>query len=147
MIELKEDDPEAIDVLLVYLYTLELPNFHTPQYLHGNGCQTMTNVFLVADKYDIKELRKASKAWLLTNNIGNHLHAIDAWSSAYQRSLIRMVEDIWTWEIHDAKDFQGPVITSLLRTSATIVEKKPFQALLDSNKDFRMAFIRGLAQR
>lgn len=109
----------------------------------------MCNVFLVADKYDVAPLRSATKEDLIGKIIPGGVFSTTELSSSAQERLVRMIGEMWTWEMKDASEFQNSTIMALMDTSLntfiTITEIHAFQALLDKNKAFNMGLIQALA--
>ncbi|KAK5077707.1 hypothetical protein LTR70_001983 [Exophiala xenobiotica] len=144
-ITLDNDVPDGVDMLLVYLYTLELPNLANKQVYPQSGSAARDAYFL-GDKYNLPCLRDHGRTTLI-HQIRTRLNTWYEKEDAMKERWIRFIGKVWKWTIEDSDQVREAILDALMSTSQAIIEDGRFQALMKENEEFLMAFLRALAKK
>lgn len=132
-------------MLLVYLYTLELPDLAN-EHVFPWPVAPARNAYFLGDKYNLPSLRDHGRTTLI-----HHVRTrLDTWyekEDANKRRWILFIGKVWEWTITDSDQVREAVLDALMSTSKAIIEDERFQKLMKENEDFHMAFLRALVKR
>lgn len=131
--------------MLVYLYTLQRPDF-TDSSLFPNPSLTATSVFKLADKYNLPDLRVTAKDYflgLVRSSLSNW-HLCDT----QQKGLwLAWLPIFYEWSMEGSDEIREAVVEALTKTCKSIVEDTSFQNVFISNPDLAIALLRALATK
>ncbi|KAK5077708.1 hypothetical protein LTR70_001984 [Exophiala xenobiotica] len=132
-ITLNDDDAEGVDLMLVYLYTLEVSKLF--------DITTAEMCFTLGDKYDLQVFRTAGYEHLLSR--------LDwtIWSlqdESAKTLFVAFLYQLWTWNMKDSDDLRAAVVQNFSRLGRALIEYEPFQKLLEVNAAFSLALVRAL---
>ncbi|KAK5094188.1 hypothetical protein LTR70_004240 [Exophiala xenobiotica] len=143
VIKLDDDDQEAVDMMLEYLYTLEKPG---PLAVALPRPVSAERAYFIGDKYDLSILQSAGYSSMEV--IARHLlQSWDAKNDVGKSNAISWIRMVWSWEHDGLKDIRKLCLDRLSGMSATMLDYEPFQELLDDNKKFRIEFIKAMRKR
>ena len=115
---LDDDDPNAIDALLVFLYTFEKPDFTKI------ASDTVRQILFAADKYAIKSLEHATLEFMARYYYNLMVKAKSSTPSEKQ-DIARELLDMWEWKQEGTKRLREMVskksegLNSLMRDEKT----------------------------
>lgn len=143
VIKLDDDDQEAVDMMLEYLYTLEKP---VPLAVALPRPVSAERAYFIGDKYDLSILQSAGYSSMEV--IARHLlQSWDAKGFVSKSNTISWIRMMWSWEHDGLKDIRKLCLERLSGMSAKMLDYEPFQQLLDDNKEFRMEFIKAVKKQ
>lgn len=134
-----------MDVVLLYLYTLQRPDFSNTK-LFPTPSLTATAVFKLADKYNIPDLRIAAKEYFL-NLVKTSLCHWYQCNAQNQGLWIAWLPIFFEWSMEGADEIRGAIIDALVKTSKSIIEDVSFQTVLISNPDVAVPLVKALATK
>lgn len=144
-IKLDDDRPDGVNVMLLYLYTLEVPDLSnkdvSPHEFTGEE-----QCFVLGDKYNLPILKEHGQSQLL-QNVRDNLALWSTCSDQIKLNWINWLSRMWRWEQGGSEKIRGGAIEALMKISVSIIEHEAFQKLLKDNEDFNMAFLRALAKK
>lgn len=110
-----DDDPDEIEMLLLFLYTLEKPS------LKGRATEKLLKGFVLADKYDVPELKNCIKDHLI-KRIKYRLPRLPTVGPVMRRLCALWLVEIWSWPQPGADDIRNAALGLLPATVGSIVE-------------------------
>ena len=144
---MKDDDPEAIENLLIYLYTLELPNIKKVKD-EGARIKIFYHLILVADKYGADALRKEAEEYVV-RQIKKCLPAFRHWKDKRKAAWMDWVRQCFT--ANDDVKALGRVREAMVKELAAfgecLIQREDGKLLMDTNEDFRHGLIMAMSKR
>lgn len=134
VVDLKEDIPDAVEMMLLYLYTLELPDTDT----YG------VKEYVIGDKYALSKLRDHGKCKLL-NAIRITLPFFGKVPTTKKTGLIGVIKRTWAWTMTGSDELRQAILDALLKSPMSFVEHDEFFLFQRENEDFQRAFLKALA--
>ncbi|KAK5942870.1 hypothetical protein PMZ80_005436 [Knufia obscura] len=134
-----DDDPEAIDMFLLYLYTAELPKMN--EVCLRDRLQRAHSAFKLGDKYNVPPLRNLGYAWVYLC-----IHRVMAVQAPPAAELFDWINGIWGWEIQGASLAKETILNGLVGNFDTIVGLDGFETLVRVNSDFVVDLLRALGE-
>ena len=142
VVELPEDDPEAVGTMLQYLYTLVVPSLNT--------FEKARKAFEIADKYDLTHLSVEAKRVLLSVFQGIYLRSagFDIPQATYKPA--ERLDDYWTWIQQcpgDTTEFREALaIGCAAKVKSTTIQKELIE-YASENPEFGVLYMRKLEER
>ncbi|KAK5077710.1 hypothetical protein LTR70_001986 [Exophiala xenobiotica] len=142
VVELPEDDPEAVDTMLQYLYTLVVPSLNTSE--------KARKAFEIADKYDLTNVSVEARRVLLSVFQGIYSPAAGFGVPQATYKPAERLDDYWTW-IQQCPGDTTEFREALAKGCATKVSFTTIQEELikyaSENPEFGVLFMRKLEER
>ena len=138
MVQLKDDKPEGVDMLLLYLYTMQIPSF--------TEAKSAEDAFLIGDKYNVPALRAGGRKQL-EELLTTELLEFASVSKPRHLSCIAWIEKVYTWEVEGAKEIKEAILVAVVKVSESIIEQEKLQDLIERNGEFRLTFLRALSKK
>jgi len=142
-IKLDDDAPRSVEMLLLYLYTLAVPDFKDKQF--GGQWTAAEAAYKTGDRYGVPGLRDAGHSFMLSL-INKDLATWHKSTDANQSSWIIRITRVWQWDNESAQDLRVAMIKSLVICSIAIIEDESFRQLLKDKEDFALAFLRAFTK-
>lgn len=136
IIDLKEDDPEAVENLLEYLYTLEIPKC--------KNWKTNIQSLILADKYNISKLR-VNLEEQMKMRIRVCLVEFGSASVEFKDLAMEIIVEVWECDIANRADIVAFIMKIILRDAKAFNAWEPFRELLSTRRDFMLAYVDALA--
>ena len=147
MVSLLDDDPHSVEGLLVFTYTLEYPDWvhndlsntdcknalstgHKSQ-IPATQWETHLGLFVVADKYQIRVLKKMAKTRLQTA-------MMDEWMAG---NFFALLNELWKMEQSGVEDLRNQALSIVCTNSDHLEQKSGFQELMEGNSAFSKDFV------
>lgn len=134
-IDLKDDHPDGVALMLEYLYILELPSLST--------VTISKQVFEVGDKYRLTERGEHARQRL----IDLLLCTCSVWpkhSKEENKQLLKLIGGICRSTYRDACYFRSAILSGVLAVSSHVIEDEQMQGFMRRNYDFCLQFVRAL---
>lgn len=136
--ELKDDNPDGVDILLLYLYTLQVPTFA--------DLVSAENALLIGDKYNVPALRDAGRVQF-TKLATTAVSRFASIPKPRQVTCIAWIEKVYRWEIECAKAINIAIMAAVVKVSMSIIEHEKFRDFINRDEGFRWAFLRALSEK
>lgn len=137
-IKLDEDDQEAVAILLLYLYTLDIPTFEVPQ----NGCVKAWRAYVIGHKYGLTALEAAAEAW--------YVRLVQRWTVSTEGQLLRSLFHVRRVYEHYQPGIQKLriAITALLSTNAgNLLTLEAGRTVLQEYPDFTFDLLEAMSEK
>ncbi|KAK5942871.1 hypothetical protein PMZ80_005437 [Knufia obscura] len=135
VITLHDDHPDAVDLMLLYLYTLEVPNLERT----GDAEKCM----LLGDKYDLPALHDGGRK-AIESSIQRNVPRWHALTDLGKRQWVDFFERVWSWQIKNAIGIRTLLFAYLASVADILIEDTLFQDLLWENRGFNLAFVKAV---
>lgn len=143
--KLNDETDEEVDMLLLYLYTLDTPKF-TDKNLFNCPFRGACSALKLGDKYGLPDLSKAGEDFL----VGGFSSLTKSWhilSADSKSAWIEILGIIWAMEGDNTEIVGDASIKSLVEIGKDITEHEGFQDLCVGNSDFALAFLLAQAEK
>ena len=147
VVSLPDDDSHAVEGVLAFTYTLEYPDWVHNE-LPNPGCrnelstghkskipatqwETHLGLFVVADKYQIKVLKKMAKIKLQTA-------MMDEWMVG---NFSELLGELWQMQQSGVEDLKEQALSIVCANSEQLEQKPGFQELIETNSAFSKDFV------
>lgn len=130
-----------MDALLVYLYTLELPDLDA-----DHSGMTAIAAFRFGDQFGLPALRDVGRDKIVNAISRTHWRHPNA-SNQEKEDFVDLIDLAWTWAIEGVEDIKNAILRHLVHSADILIEREDFQALLDEHRDFRIALVKILAKK
>lgn len=144
MVELADDDPGAIDILLVYLYTLDTPEFSKP--VRSGAIQRAEKAYVIGDKYQVLPLKRMGQRFMIELT-RKFLWQWCDYEPLGRSGWVRSIRKVWSEEFPPANEIKAVYLEEMVGIAKHMVEEPAFQTLLRENLEFNLEFVRALAQK
>ncbi|KAK5094189.1 hypothetical protein LTR70_004239 [Exophiala xenobiotica] len=137
IVTLDDDDPEGVQLLLEYLYTLDLTY----------SCAKYGEIaYLLGDKYGLLPLRTAGKNQLI-RWFGKGTRVLDSLKDEKKAAYLYDLGRLWSWEMEDVTEIKDAVLAGLCISvrSGPLLQHRGFQKFLRRNKDLSLELMMALA--
>ena len=143
--KLNDETVEEVDMLLMYLYTLEEPNFLNKEVLQYD-CIAAESALKLGDKYNLPALGTAGQLHL--NDFFEHSFRV--WPQLgddCKEMGFECLTHLWELRYIGTENLRETAIKSLVHIAKDVVEHKSFETLCMANPEFAIAFSRALAKK
>lgn len=137
MIDLENDDPQGIEQMLEYLYTLQVP-----QLAHVSHARS---AYIIADRYGLQAL-KDSCCEVLCAKLQQDCLIFDWTPSDDKAELLSIVSEIWSWKFSDTLKFHEAILRGFTASASTTLADKHFQDFMWEHRDFGIVFMQTALQ-
>lgn len=131
-------------MLLLYLYTLDLPNFDDKT-VYKSRYEAAESALKIGDKYNLPDLGKAGCA-----DVQKYLESvIKDWSQRtpeWRKWAVGRLERIWKLQHAGVDTIRESVMKRLITIATQLIEYEPFQELCAKDRGFALDFMRAQAQ-
>lgn len=131
-------------MLLQYLYLLEIPRF-TDKSMYPSTFQAGKWAFTLGDKYDIPALQKAGQK-CLEDYCRDYIRAWNTLEGLSRTYCISRFRRVWSYEQQGAEHIRRTMLNELVRNRALIIQAQEFDAWLQEDHEFCLAFTRALCE-
>lgn len=143
VLNLDADEEAAVDMMLVYLYTLEIPVAFSPQ---KGTFDDAEHAYLMGDKYQLSDLKLAGYNYMMASittmlkesKLQQDPHAVDDWTV--------FVKKLWVNDFPDAEHFQDIILDKLVDAAQFFMDNETFQDFIGENVEFNGDFMRALVR-
>lgn len=125
-------------MLLLYLYTLELPA--------GRAFKSYEGAYVLGDKYGLPKLCKYGKRGILssiTRKLANFAGLLDK----IRRHWLAWIRKMWKWTMSGANELKCAVLDALVTSAESVIEHEDFFKLAREDEQFHRAFLKTLAAK
>lgn len=144
VVDLDEDDKESVDMLLLYIYTLENPFSFNP--LKGKFVEA-ERAYLIGDKYQMLGLRRAAKVFMVQlTEIVLKRPGLSSTSTDIRARLCSFLERLWTGKFLIRKTSKKWFLENLVQVSSLFMEEDRFVNFL-KNEAFNSNFVAALVKK
>lgn len=144
LINLDDDRPDGVDILLLYLYTLEAPDFEKPAGTHA--VQRVLSAVIIRDKYQALVLKSAGQNYVLKRMRDCTLGWCNIQTSLRNQWII-FAWRIWSKEFPPADEMKAKLLEIMVGIAKYLIEEPAFQKLLRRDIDFSLEFVRAVVQK
>lgn len=138
IVNLDEDDPEGVDVLLEYLYTLTEPTVNkAADKKHVRAEQA----FIMGDKYGLGQLKTFGREKLY-EGIQDDFRYWDKKTAAQKMEMVARLEKIWSWQQLGSAAIRDLCLKKLGTMSDSMLEDDRFMDLVWRQRVFGTAFMK-----
>ena len=129
--------------MLVYLYTLETPNFYDKEQVGRNGFDAAEDCYHLGDKYELPDFRDSACQHML-KCIQKRFRNWKIESRQVKSCWVYFIERLWSWEIEGSTRLRRTVVNQLVLIADDVIKNESFQELLHEHEEFNLAFIGAL---
>lgn len=143
VVSLDGDDEESVDMLLLYLYTLESPICFCPRkgyFVHAE------RAYLIGDKYQLTALKAAGSNYMLASIRKNLRSPRKEIPKARMAGWCGFFERLWKETFPDSDTMRKVLLENLVTISNLFMKEKQFQELLTENRVFAAEFTAALVK-
>ena len=140
VIDLSSDGEDAIGCLLLYLYTLTVPDSVKTSDMAGKA-------YSIGDKYGVPELHNAGKRYIIDKSIPAGLNKFQDLTEQMKKGWLSWIKSFWPQQTKGGAEIGEAIIKALLAQSQQVVAHPECDELLLSDEDFRCTFLRALAKK
>ena len=133
MIHLHDDNPQRVEQMLEYLYTLQVP--------HLARVSQAQSAYIIADKYGLQALKDAS-CEVMCAKVDQDCHNFHSMASDDKAELLSIVGQIWSWKFSDTVKFHEAILRGFITSASVTMVDKQFQDFMWEHKPFGILFMR-----
>lgn len=141
-ITLDDDDEEAVEILLLHLYTLEDPTFQPA----SGSVRRAADVYVVSDKFQVQQLKAVARMYL-SRLIRRNLPHWCEFCAQLKGKWIGSFEMFWSSDFPAIEEVRSAFLEQMVDFSKYMIEEPAFRKLLQENKEFNFDFITALAKK
>lgn len=137
IVEFVEETVAEVDMLLLYLYTLAIPDFTAAQ----DTYQVAESALKLGDKYNLSLLREEGRQSV----ISQHARCVFDWpvqQESLKETFITRLGVVWKAQHSEAEIVRQQILTTYVSIAESVLEFKPFQNLCAAEPELALAFMR-----
>ena len=140
VILLDDDEPEAVEAMLLFLYTFENPG------LENMNDSRLCDIVDVAEKYGIHKLKSLVYNHLL-QRVQSKLPELETMSPELKRGWASALADLWTEKVRDGDGIKKAAIEVLPQVVDALLQDAEAKKLLLGNMDLAADLLSAMAKR
>lgn len=144
---LKDDDPEAVEYLLLYLYTLQYPEIDAGDIsirANLNRLRMGFNLVILSDKFGVEELSIEARKEVCDASC-LHLPTFDSWEEVDKASAVEWIGVCFTDATPSNNFVRSLIVKNLACHALCLLDRDDGKALIDTNTAFRHRLIRAMS--
>jgi len=149
-VKLDDDHPEAVEMLLLHLYTLQLPEAIKTAPLVHVQLNELQMLFVIADKYAAFEMKERAKRLMIpavSQGIAGLKGQTQETLAIWIPEWINWFDEVWMLPQTGADDIRHAAMVEIVKVADYLIEREDMKRLLSKNSAFAFDFVKAMNSR